>query len=199
MLRAEFLETVMMKTPMATVVSNDASEEVRRHVPQGYTKASSDSADSSFYTAPPSPTDTMVGSESQRPMLQRQRSHFSNESAPDMEVKWYGYPPPLELIHLPLETSMEIETILEPSVERVQDRLVEEERLRDERRILERKRNLQSEQEVSVPRMRDQKGKERMITPEAHNKTYEVRTALFLTLLSPDLLTESFCPRFVPQ
>jgi hypothetical protein len=47
-------------------------------------------------------------------------------------IEWRSFQPPTELLYAPPDTSMEIDSILEASVEILQDRLVEEDRLRDE-------------------------------------------------------------------
>lgn len=43
---------------------------------------------------------------------------------------WQTFQPPVELLYAPPGTSMELDSILEASIERLQDRLVEEDRLR---------------------------------------------------------------------
>jgi hypothetical protein len=45
---------------------------------------------------------------------------------------WRMHPPPLELFNVPPGTSMEIESIIEPSVDKLQNMLAEEESLRQD-------------------------------------------------------------------
>jgi len=149
-----------------------------RHGPGGFPEEpwATPNTNYSFYDATTSPTGPVAGPTDQDRNLRRRRSRIFRESIADKEANWYGHHPPMELLHLPSEIPMEIETILEPSIERVQDRLVEEERVREEQRRLEKEAKLGLNDEVSLPRPTEQKGKERMVTPETRNQNHEVST-----------------------
>lgn len=108
--------------------------------------------DEDIYNAPTPP---------QTPPLRR-KSFLSSTAANRMETRvmgdvnrddtdWRMHHPPLELFNIPTGTSMEIESIVEPSVDKLQNMLAEEESLRQDVA-------LRHEQET-------RKGKESMVVP----------------------------------
>jgi hypothetical protein len=86
------------------------------------------------------------------------------ETIHDAASGWTSFQPPQELLHVPPGTSPEIESILGASVQRLQDRLVEEDRLRDEQLRAQKQASRAGEDEPrelnSGARM--SKGKQRM-------------------------------------
>jgi len=92
------------------------------------------------------------------------------ESTHNAVSGWKIFQPPRELLNVPPGTSPEIESILGVSVERLQARLVEEDRLRDEQLRAQEQASRAGEDEPREinSRARMSKGKQRMTPTDVH-------------------------------